>query len=397
MKIALFTENYYKGGLDTFIINLVNNWPIKTDEFILICNKNHPGLNKIKLHSTSITIVEYSSYISDILNKESNILFNIIFKFIYRLFEYPIILPWYLISLTYKFKYCNCDKMMVINGGYPASLLCRASSIAWYLSGKQSRAIFNFHNLVYSSKFPFSFFDNYMDKLIIKCSHSFITVSDACRRTLYNRPAFINYTKSFYIHNGINHNFNNKIEQFQIPTKPYCLMLATYEPRKGHEYLLKAFKLVLKSFPDVELKIFGYGKQIEKDKIIDLISSLKLEDRVNLYEFVDNSQHLISNSKILLIPSQAFESFGLTAIEAMSFGIPIVSTDVGGLPEVISNSGAGLICSKNSHVEFANAIVLILSSPKLEKSFSEQGLITFHNNFTAKKMSIQYAKHFKSI
>jgi len=46
MKIVLFTENYYKGGLDTFIISLINNWPNKNDHIELICNYDHPGNEK---------------------------------------------------------------------------------------------------------------------------------------------------------------------------------------------------------------------------------------------------------------------------------------------------------------------------------------------------------------
>ena len=46
MRIALFTENSYKGGLDTYIITLINNWPNSNDEFVLICNKSHPGIDR---------------------------------------------------------------------------------------------------------------------------------------------------------------------------------------------------------------------------------------------------------------------------------------------------------------------------------------------------------------
>ena len=46
MKIAFFTENSYMGGLDTYIITLINNWPNKNDQFILICNKTHPGIER---------------------------------------------------------------------------------------------------------------------------------------------------------------------------------------------------------------------------------------------------------------------------------------------------------------------------------------------------------------
>ena len=48
MKICLLTENYYRGGLDTFIINLINGWPDKFDNFTIICNESHPGLIDIE-------------------------------------------------------------------------------------------------------------------------------------------------------------------------------------------------------------------------------------------------------------------------------------------------------------------------------------------------------------
>ena len=44
LKIAFFTENYYKGGLDTYIISLINNWPNDNDSIELICNDCHPGI-----------------------------------------------------------------------------------------------------------------------------------------------------------------------------------------------------------------------------------------------------------------------------------------------------------------------------------------------------------------
>ena len=48
MKVVFYTINYKKGGLDTFLVHLLNNWPNKRDELILICNGTHPGLDTIK-------------------------------------------------------------------------------------------------------------------------------------------------------------------------------------------------------------------------------------------------------------------------------------------------------------------------------------------------------------
>ena len=48
MKIGFFVENYYSGGIDSFIINLINNWPNKSDALCLISNKTNKGLDYIK-------------------------------------------------------------------------------------------------------------------------------------------------------------------------------------------------------------------------------------------------------------------------------------------------------------------------------------------------------------
>jgi hypothetical protein len=50
MNICIYTENYYKGGLDTFLINLFNAWPDEQDKFTLVCNASHPGLDSIEVH-----------------------------------------------------------------------------------------------------------------------------------------------------------------------------------------------------------------------------------------------------------------------------------------------------------------------------------------------------------
>ena len=68
MKILIFTEIYDSGGIDTFIINLINNWPETNDEFILISNEDYPGLINIKNRvSKSVSFQGYKN--KDFLSK----------------------------------------------------------------------------------------------------------------------------------------------------------------------------------------------------------------------------------------------------------------------------------------------------------------------------------------
>ena len=50
MKILIYLENLHRGGVDTFIINLINYWPEKKDKFIILANQNHPAIDFFKIN-----------------------------------------------------------------------------------------------------------------------------------------------------------------------------------------------------------------------------------------------------------------------------------------------------------------------------------------------------------
>lgn len=56
------------------------------------------------------------------------------FVLLERILQYPVLFPWYVLTLSLHFRRSAFDRLMVVNGGYPASLLCRAAVIAWVLS-----------------------------------------------------------------------------------------------------------------------------------------------------------------------------------------------------------------------------------------------------------------------
>lgn len=403
MKICFFTENYYKGGLDTFLINLINAWPDSRDEITLFCNNTHPGLDTIKnktprrvnikrynrLFTSSITQGQSSSRWSRSLPVRA------FFVLTYRLLQYPILLPWYILTLSLYFRRSKFDRLMVVNGGYPASLLCRCAVIAWRFSGKRQLAIMNFHNSATRPSWYSGIFEYLIDKLVIQSVTHMISVSKNCLESLETRKAFLGCSKLSYIYNGIKdprdleESGPVKTEETDS-TKQYCLMLATYETRKGHAYLLQAIKNVVKKFPDIQLRIYGHGKLYEKKKVADEVKRLELRENVVLGDFVSETASLLTGACVLVVPSQAYESFGLTIIEAMAFGVPVVTTDVGGMPEVLGKSRAGYVCSKDDPIEFGNAIENILGNPVLAYELGQNGRKVFERKFTAQIMAQQY-------
>lgn len=405
MKVCFFTENYYKGGLDTFLINLINAWPDINDELTLVCNGSHPGLENIayKVNRPLEIRRYYRLFTSPIAQGQSllrwgrSFLVRTFFRFAYRFLQYPILFPWYVFTLMLFFRRSQYDRLMVVNGGYPASLLGRSALIAWRLVGKKPLGLMNFHSGATCPSWHSKFLENIIDALVISSATHIVSVSKNCLSSLFSRSAFIGCNKLSYIYNGIEDpvhllkSFSNTSNN-KLPSKQYCLMLATYQARKGHLFLLQAFRTVVKNYPNMQLQIYGHGLPQEKKQVANEVARLKLENNVYLGNFLPQTARMLAGAEVLVVPSQDYESFGLTIIEAMAFGVPVVITDVGGMPEVLGDSNAGYVCSKDDPLEFAGAIENILGNSVLASELGRNARVAFENRFTATTMAASYKK-----
>lgn len=401
MKICIYTENYHKGGLDSFLINLVNSWPNSTDIFTIVVNASHPGLEEIQSKILKkIQIIRYKSHYFELLtllhkfNASKFLLF--LLRFLYSFLKYPVIAPCKLIRLIIFFYFLNTNRLLVINGGYPASLNCRLSVIAWLISGKKYKAIMNFHSEAQKSSLHNALFDNILDFLVFLTTKSFIGVSGYCVKSLEKRFIFrfVSKSKFQYIYNGIA-DLNLPFKSKKTRREKYCLMLATYTPYKGHEYIFQAFKHVIKKHPEFMLRIYGYGSSAEVGQINKILLKSGISKNVKLYPFTNDVAHLIKRAAVLLLPSQSFEGFGLTIIESMCLGTPVVVTNIGGIPEVIANSGAGIICPYDNPKNFADAILYLIDNPKISSVMSKNGRLHYLKNFRSATMSHSYWKKIK--
>ena len=111
MKICFFTENYYKGGLDTFLVNLFNAWPDSKDELTLVCNGSHSGLKTIITKTFRPIKIEryYRVFTSAMAEGHSTLKWipsfpvHAFFLWAFRLLQFPMILPWYVFTLMLFF------------------------------------------------------------------------------------------------------------------------------------------------------------------------------------------------------------------------------------------------------------------------------------------------------
>ena len=97
-----------------------------------------------------------------------------------------------------------------------------------------------------------------------------------------------------------------------------------------------------------------------------------LMNKVSFLGKLDNVPTLMGCADVLLLPSE-FESFGLVALEAMSCEIPVVATNVGGLPEVIKHGETGFLGELGNVKQMAEQVLMILKNPDLKAKMSAAG------------------------
>ena len=408
MKILLFTENSYAGGLDSFIETLIDHWPDydetdrEPDELVLICNRSHPGLTVISERTKrKIKIVahEYPMHWLWVAKMNARPLPGFIKKGISALSRYPFFLYWLYVAKKLLADQ-QADRLMVINGGYPAGDSCRAAAVAWSkMANGKPDCIFNFHNFAVSSRWWERWIENVVDGLVVNSCKRFVAVSKACAESMTNRPIIASSEKVDHIYNGIRQPgppspeaARTLKEEFGIADDaPICLMLGTYEPRKGHDFLLRSFARVVKSRPMALLLFCGFGYEPDFLKVTSMVQDMGLDDSVFLEGFRDDVPDLIDAVDILLVSSQAFESFGLIIVEAMARSTPVVATNIGGIPEVIGENKGGYCVAANNSEGFAAHILSLLDDGGLYKKVGETGYDRYKNLFTAERMAKEYA------
>jgi len=171
---------------------------------------------------------------------------------------------------------------------------------------------------------------------------------------------------------------------------PMAVMLGVYSAYKGHDFLFKVWQKVLERVPGAKFVIFGYGYPAEVERVTSLVKEMGLESSVSLNPFRSDIRALLSQFSVLMIGSQLYESFGLVAVEAMASRVPVVSTDVGGLKEVIAEGEGGYLFSKGDITGFSSRVAELLGDPELRKIQGEKGRRRYETCFRSETMALAY-------
>jgi glycosyltransferase involved in cell wall biosynthesis len=159
-------------------------------------------------------------------------------------------------------------------------------------------------------------------------------------------------------------------------------------PEKGLKSFLLAIPEVIQECPetfflitgDVFLKDEGYKKEL-----LEIMKKNKIEDHVKFTGFRKDIGDIMRSLDILVFPSVAPESFGLSIMEAMSLGKPVIASKVGGVSEIIEDGITGMLIEPNQPDQIADRIIHLLSHREIYEAIGKRAKEVVTERFSLQK------------
>ncbi|MFT6735720.1 MAG: glycosyltransferase involved in cell wall biosynthesis [Polaribacter sp.] len=210
-------------------------------------------------------------------------------------------------------------------------------------------------------------FNNFIEKLCLPFFNKIIAVSEEIKEKLIS--ASLSKSKIIYIANAIDTNkFIPLIKSEEIKSKTIKLLIVgRLSPEKGHTNLLTALSVLnKKSITSWQLTIIGDGEL--KDTLREQAEDLGLIKQVQFLGVKKNTLSYYQKNDIY-VSSSLSEGMPLVVLEAMSCQVPVISTPVGAIPDLIKNSKGGMLSSNSSVEAIIECLekMLLLTTDELEE------------------------------
>ncbi|MCK9223789.1 MAG: glycosyltransferase family 4 protein [Candidatus Muirbacterium halophilum] len=163
---------------------------------------------------------------------------------------------------------------------------------------------------------------------------------------------------------------------------------ALVNKHKGQKYIIECAKKMEKTYPNIHFLFIGSGKD---EKILKELS-FGLSNIIFI-GFVEDVQNYIKALDVFLYPSLN-EGLGSAILDAMQLEIPVIATNVGGIPEIIENDKNGILIESKNSEEIYKSVLRLYKEKKLKDKFISNGIKTLYR-FDIKNCSDKYIEIYK--
>ncbi|EJG06788.1 glycosyl transferase group 1 [Methanofollis liminatans DSM 4140] len=210
-------------------------------------------------------------------------------------------------------------------------------------------------------------FKKYVSKIVLNNAD----VSIALSQNMKDEMQKLSKKDIYVIPNGIDPAIfkESKVKKDYTGTK--IIYVGSLLPIKGVKYLIKAMQILHPTNPDIHLTIVGDGS--DRRSLEQMVHEYALVQNIS---FVGKLPHKdipqwLCNNNILVLPSNS-EGMPNVLLEAMAAGLPVVATNVGGIPDIIKNKRNGYLVEPKNPQEIAEKIQYLINNSQMRKIISEQ-------------------------
>lgn len=193
--------------------------------------------------------------------------------------------------------------------------------------------------------------------------------------------------KVFLSYHGIDTAFFKPADALVIADSPLIVSVGRFKTKKGFDVLINSCSILKRQGRHFQCQIIGYGDQ--QAALSEMINDLDLEEDVFLVDPIPHDALIskLHHANLFVLPCRLDEDGDRDGIpnamlEAMACGLPVISTKVSGIPEVIDSESNGLLVAPNDAESLALAMQRVLDDTNLRENLAQQGRQTVTEKFS---------------
>ena len=228
-----------------------------------------------------------------------------------------------------------------------------------------------------------------IDRWTSRFSDAIISVCHAAKKRLVSVEK-IEPEKIYVIYNGLDisevpqrKNKDSEKEKLGISDGLVIGMVGNFRGMKGHDIFIQAAQLLLKIRGDFHFLIVGDGKQRKKYELEVHLNGLK-----NHFHFlgrVSNIYNALNLMDVFVLPSK-WEGLPISILEAMAFKMPVIATEVGGIPEIVRKDQTGVLIPPNDPIALRDAVLKLLENTSFSQKLVERAHQEILQKFDQERM-----------
>ncbi|MFB3897608.1 MAG: N-acetyl-alpha-D-glucosaminyl L-malate synthase BshA [bacterium] len=185
-------------------------------------------------------------------------------------------------------------------------------------------------------------------------------------------------------------------EHFVSNQEKVIMHISNFRPVKRVEDVVRIFSRIQQEIPAKLILVGEDCESLPMRRVREIGQELEVDEHIICLGQQGNIENLLPIADLFLLPSEQ-ESFGLAALEAMSCGVPVIATNIGGIPEVVIENETGYLSRLGDVEEMAKNAISLLTNPKRLEQFRQQARNQAKSNFDSNQIIPQYEQYYQQI